>query len=423
MARRRNRRGSRRGSRRSNALPWIIVSILLLGLGIYFVAKNIDNGDVCGERGIDEEKKGYCQVSDKDYGQLVIVAGNTQNTPTPNLDFTDGDLRDILAGVFYSSETNKAPDIKIISAAKGNEDIAFKNNKPAKNISASNNNLMKLGRSINEAIKSEPKHNGADYFNAILEANRYLNSSNANSQKLILVIGSGYSDSGVLDFAHGGIFDKYIANKSNIEAALREDERIKGGELSGTAVYWYNMSYVTSPQPSMEDYRNATTDIYETALRYAGVTNMRLNLKVKRAQASINTIHTVDPVYVEPLKPGDYLSIDDTVSRFLNNQTILQNPEYVKSYISTFVQKLKDTSYSLLVTGYMDHCLPDNRALSKGRAEVIKGLLIEMGISGDKIETYGEYGPPPKDPNAQYVCQDDDNIPDEEQRTVRIVVK
>ncbi len=282
---------------------------------------------------------------------------------------------------------------------------------------------QELSDKLLEEKKEKYQLTWAGKNNAILEANRYLNSSNANSQKLILVIGSGYSDSGVLDFAHGGIIDKYIANKSNIEVALREDERIRGGELSGTAVYWYNMSYVASPQPSMEDYRNATTDIYEAALRYAGVTNMRLNLKVKRAQASIDTIHTVDPVYVEPLKPGDYLSIDDTVSRFLNNQTILQNPEYVKSYISTFVQKLKDTSYSLLVTGYMDHCLPDNRALSKGRAEVIKGLLIEMGISGDKIEAYGEYGPPPKDPNAPYVCQDDENVPDEEQRTVRIVVK
>ena len=403
-----------------NYLPWIILGVFFVLAGIIYVGNSLGGSDACGNRGEDEEKKGYCLTNSSDYKHIVIVTGNTQNSSSSDLDFTSGELKDLIAGAFYSTEAGEIPDIKILSAARGSDSISYKLTKPAKNISASRNNLKNLGLSINSAVNSKPTRNGADYMSAILSAGIHLNGASDTSKKLILVIGSGYSDSGMLDFAHDDILNK----EAYIDTIIRNDERLREGELRGIDIRWYNMGSTTSPQAPMSDYANRTISIYEKVLSYAGAANLRLDLGKKdldRESAAKDTPYTVDRVYAEKLKSGDGMMVDSTIARFVNNEDKLTNPNNVKDYVRAFISKLQP-SQQIVITGYMDRCLPGND-LGLRRASAIRDLLVEMGVPYERIEVRGEYGPPPADYSSAYVCHDDPNVSDDEQRTVRIAVK
>lgn len=411
-----SRSRSYRGRSKNGVLPWIILGSAAFTAAVLFLGSILGNSDACGDRGIDEEKSGYCLVSSDDYKHIVIVTGNTQNSSAPNLDFSeDGNEKELLAGAFYSSGS-----IEIISTAgEGNNRIEFKGFSPAKNISASNNNLKKLGRSINEAIKTKPTQSGSNYMGAIWEAAQHLNAIGDDSKKLIIVVGSGYSDSGILDFAHDDLLNK----ASDIDTIIRNDERLEEGIMSGISLRWYNMNGVVAPQDSLSDYSTRIRTIYEKALGYAGVMDMNLRLGDTEPRPSVadDTNFTVERVYAGRLKSGDDIMINENVAKFENDKDILTNPAEVKRYMQSFVEKLQPNQ-KIDITGYIDHCI-DGYDLGLRRAKAIRSLLVEMGISGDRIGVYGEYGPPPKDYSSQYVCKDNPEIPDIEQRTVRIVVK
>lgn len=141
---------SRRRSKKDNN-KWLTVVIVVLcvcalGFFIYAGSSSSENSS-CGTREEDAERSGYCVTSSKDYDELVIVAGNTKNTPAPDLDFTQGELYDILGGVFYNAERGATPNISIISVAGSNHTIEYTaNHKVAQNIIASNNELKNLAK-------------------------------------------------------------------------------------------------------------------------------------------------------------------------------------------------------------------------------------------------------------------------------------
>ena len=422
MSRQRRRRSSRSGKTGAN-VPLIISIVALCLLGITFLATNVKDEDVCGSRGADTEHEGYCLTNSSDYDNLVIVAGNTRNTPAPELDFDeDKELKKILEGVFYKAESYGNPSITIISAANGEKIKDFNNVGPGYNSIASQDNLNELKLSINDTIKTSPTHAGADYLDAILKANRAFGKS-GSERNLIIVTGSGYSDTGVLDFAHSDLLQRKMQGNIDIYSLARNDPRIKEGELNNTSVYWYNMGYVAKPQDQdvMKDYINITQDIYRDALQYAGAREIVLDRGTGAYGESVHSDHNVDLVHIDKLKSGDSMMVDSNVARFVDDKDDLTNADTVKNYISSFISKL-EPNQKLSLTGYIDLC-KDGYDLGYRRANKIKNLIVEMGVSADRIETHGEFGPPPKNYNEAYSCYDDFSIPNEEQRTVRIVVK
>ena len=61
---------------------------MIIGALVWIVPKlGFSDTSSCGDREIDEEKEGYCLVTSSDFDELVLVVGNTQNSPAPVLDF------------------------------------------------------------------------------------------------------------------------------------------------------------------------------------------------------------------------------------------------------------------------------------------------------------------------------------------------
>lgn len=419
----------RRSRSRKKSMPIstiILATIVIIGALVWIVPKlGLSDASSCGDREIDEEKEGYCLVTSSDFDELVLVVGNTQNSPAPILDFiNNSDLKRLLSGVFYSAERGSNPSISIVSASGNNEGIPLSSNRrPKKNISASNNELTHLAKEINKAITTPAVSGGANYLGGILKANSLI-SSNAKNP-LILVFGSGYSDGGVLDFANNDLFGKYQLGKTSaIESIVNQNHALREGMLSGKTVYWYNIGDVALPQKNLNGFKEDLKDIYKTAFGYLGVKQLIIdkNINIAGNASSVETPYSVQQVYASELSIGDYISVNERIGEFYGDEARLKNEAAVKNHVSMFVNAfLKNTSgKKLKLTGYIAYCAPGS-VLGKMRADTMKNILVSMGVPANKIDTYGQPGTPPVNKNVEFSC-DDSPLPLEERRTVIIEV-
>lgn len=375
----------------------------------------------CGKREVDTKRSGYCLPNKDDFDELVIVTGNTQNSPAPKVDFTKGDLYEILAGVFYSAERGKLPKISLISAASDNRAISYKAKfRVAKNVLASNNELKKLAQELNTAVLKAPSSAGADYVGAILEAQNLISSAAKNP--LIVVIGSGYNDDGVLNFASGEIFNQYWRDPQVISTILNQHRRTRTPVLTDISLIWYNLGEVVSPQPNMNKYKRDLQEIYQLALEHLGAKKAELsNYTGIAAEAqAVKSDFSVQPVFVDELKVGDIFNVNESIGRFYPDRSDLINQSEVEQKLASFARRFNHQAPTRLkVTGYVAYCV-DNGELSLARANTIKGVLTKLNIPDNKIITHGEKGSPPESAGESSTCNS--KLPETERRTVKIEV-
>ncbi len=406
----------RRKSNNSGLL--IVVAVALLAVwGLPRLLDNLGGSAICDA---DPDKTGYCLVDSTDYDAVVFVVGNTQNSPTPAIFLDNTDFDNILRSVFYS---DNASAIKIVSAAGDNHLIDYKNTiKVAKNLSASENNLKKLKKELKAAMVQPAEEAGADYFGGILKASKLLPKTAKNP--LIMVIGSGYNDTGVLDFAHEDLISKYQKDKNSINQLLNNAVSTENSLLANKNIVWYGLGEVVEPQRNLDDYTNVTTQIYASALSYLGANEVDLEHQsgTTTASTSVDSKHSVTPTYVSSLKVGDTFEVNEAIGEFEADTTILKNPIVVKQKLQSFADKFKSSQkVKLRLTGYIAYCADDN-SLSKGRAGVIRDLLVELGIPQNKISVDGKAGSPPEDSGKEFICEDVVTLSEGERRTVKIEV-
>ncbi|MBR2600753.1 hypothetical protein IKE07_01260 [Candidatus Saccharibacteria bacterium] len=413
---------SRRRRGKKNNLPILAFAIVVIaGFALFLLFSSgsiFEDDSICGEaREKDPDNGGYCMTTKNDHDELAIVVGNTQNSPEPNLDFTKGELLDILKGVFYNTERNDSPNIYIISASGTNKRIDYNDKYRVKrNVSASNNELKNLGKEINSAIKSLPTEPGADYIGGILEAGTILKDA---ENPLIIVVGSGYNDTGALNFAQNNI----LQNKDIAIDYLKRNNRIRENILDGKSVQWYDIGNVVSPQVDLSDYKTDIREIYDDVISYLGG-KIQFDSSKEIKNESVKSQFTVQQVYIDKLKEGDIFNITENIGEFKPESSELKTPlAELKDKLTPFVSKFDlNAGIRLDVTGYTyvgsgNRC-PTDGQIALGRANTIKGVLIDMGVPSNKIDTHGGKGAPADGPD--YTCSS--NLPASEQRTVKIKV-
>ena len=400
------------------------IGAIVVGV-IAFIVSSLTkpNEGLCKYHGIDESREGYCLTSEKSYDQLIIITGNTQNTPAPNIDFTNNELLgEALSDVFYNSDGSTRPKITVISVAGDNYTLEFDKKSKYKigsTIESSNNSLKNLSKELNSTIKQPATEPHADYVGAILEAKNLIEPT--SKHPIIIIVGSGLSDSGVLDFAHDEIIEKYTDDSNSTKSMLAQDRRVSANTLKGTTIYWYNLGNTVAPQPSMNDEKETLQKIYNEFFAYTGAEKPQyLYGEQSSKDESVKSDYSVEPTLKTELSTGDVINFTENVSAFVPDQDVLVDPSSAKEKLTSFVKKFNRSSNKKLeLTGYIAFCA-EGSTLGKARAETIKSILVSLGIDPSLISTSGEAGPPPTNENESYSCSN--SLPDSEKRTVIIKV-
>jgi len=332
------------------------------------------------------------------YDKIAIVVGNTQNSPKPTLDEEE---KLFIANSSYKHKVQ----ISLYSASSERSSISFDNptirdDEEQKKLSAS---ILKRIDAIEEAIQKEPKGNGAQYLDTIIEAQKKI-ASKKSQKLLIIVIGSGLSDGGILDFTQGDLLHR------DPDAAI--EERTKSGDiiygrLSDTDVYWSGIGAVTSPQAKLtEQESNNLKSLYENALTEMGAEIIDLSEGVEKNDGSVETTFTVTPIPTEGYECVWCVTktFDSDTIGFSEHSSDINDRNAVKNQLQGLIDEMKRNSAETVnITGFVSLIKHDcsisldrniDHSLALNRAEAIKRFLIEEGISGDRIiANDGGHGP------------------------------
>ena len=334
--------------------------------------------------------------------EIAIVLGNTQNTPSPKI---SGDISDAIKGTMLQHKGDDVLEltdsIKVISAIKEPEvvDLAASEMK-LKEIGHNNSNAKRSAEINIEAIEKKlsstpPTDNGANYLEAILKAR-----DNVEEGSRIIVIGSGLSDSGDLNFSKSNILTNEESRKDVI---TKVQEKYGSNYLDNYNVEFYGLGDTVVPQEALSSkHKEVVRNIYNETIRSLGG-KVSIDTKTLVGEA----IKTDYVVGTTDTGCGDIgLIFDDDNLKFVGSQATFTDEAAAKESlmaIKTIWDKYSDTIQSIQVDGYIAH-YPGIDNLSQPRADLVKTVLIELGIPADKINATGKgFGPYKEDSQNRMV--------------------
>lgn len=330
--------------------------------------------------------------SNSSYDAVVIVVGNTKYSPEPNFSNISS-FEKIIKDVFYNTESGKKANVTIISATENPKTIEIDNKydvSPAANEIATKENLNLFIKGINKAVSSSPSESGADYFEAIrVAAESVKNASNP----IIIIYGSGLSDSGVLNFAFDNLLEKYNENNDYVRNLLEENGKIKNGEYNNIPTVWYGAGQVVGKQKELKEWINVLKNIYEDALSYLGLDVSFEQVNVSSSTKSVESDYEVNRTFVDTLESGDEINLTERYAEFYPDKDTLKNATEVTNYLTDFSKKIINANSKIKVVGYQTTCAT-TKDLGYARAKTIANILISLGVSEDNIEVDGVAGPP-----------------------------
>lgn len=346
-----------------------IASVFVVGIGIYLMTPYVE------------------PPSD----EIAIVLGNTQNTPAPSL---SGDVSEVIISTMLAHKGEDADilidSIKFISAIKQPDVIDLDGDVKLSGISHNNSNAKRDAKRNITAIEKKlndlpPRDNGANYLEAIMEAR-----NNVKSGSRIIVIGSGLSDSGDLNFSKTNLLTSEETRKRTIQEV---SEKYGSDYLEDYSVEFYGLGDTTMPQEALSNIqKDIVRDLYKDIIRKLGG-KVTINTRTQTGDA----IATKYVVGTTDTGCGDIkLIFDDEDLKFVGDKAIfIDEASALKalSAIHNIWDKQHDTIERIQIDGYTAH-YPGADTLSQERADSVKDALVRLGISSDKLTATGKgYGP------------------------------
>lgn len=252
---------------------------------------------------------------------------------------------------------------------------------------------------MQSVIATDPE---VDYLAALTLAVRTLSSLEGYDSKTIVVIGTGLSTTGVLDFQNNLI----SAEPSTIVELLEEKDEIPN--FDGITVYWQQMGDVAAPQQTLTSaQRNCLQKIYggiveagggtfiyndiianpvNEGASYPAVTPVELPADIPISfEPDILDSEEVENVFTEPV-----VLTEEQVT-FIGDKAEYLHPEEAESVLKPIADFLMRNDVTILLCGTTagDGNSAYTMELSQARAEAVKQSLVDLGIDPSHIIAVG----------------------------------
>lgn len=360
------------------------VLTLIIGLGSVVV---MDNNKICSEIGLSGFVFDACYgKSGQSFDKVAIVVGNTANTPEPT-------IRKEIQGYIAASLIKEESSIEVYSVTPDKKKFFIKNNIDTDgNLEDRVHAVREMLDDISKKIATEPTVSGAQYLETIIRAARNM-ALTGKEKGVVIVIGSGLSDGGILNFADNDLFGNNSETPMTIEELMsninpEDNPSLPTNLLKNTTVVWSGLGEVALPQVELEPRENERLqEIYKAVFSRNGLGADKFILKNGADNTeSIKTNKTVKVVDVWPT------TVDLRIN-FKESSAAIEDKEEVEEALEGLVKRMMSGKIEkVTIEGYVGLANCNSNAdtsLSQRRAEAVKKLITKRGISGNRVEAIG----------------------------------
>lgn len=340
-----------------------------------------------------------CTSSERE--AVCYVLANTANSQGLNFNssMVQDTIYDTIRSYGYISIVNADGIPDIVLANSYDIDAKYKSASSERLDKDALSKSMNLIENMQEVIATDPE---VDYLEALCLAVRSLSSLEGYDSKTIVVIGTGISTTGVLQFQNNLI----SADPNTIVELLKEKDEIP--DFSGMTVYWQQMGDVAAPQSSLTAaQRNSLQQIYCGIIEAGGGTFVYNDIMPNPVDenASYPSVTPVElPVDIPISFESEILDInedDDVFSKpvvltekqvsFAGDKAEYLHPEEAGKVLKPIADYLAGNQVTLLLCGTTagDTNSDFTMKLSQARAEAVKQTLVDFGVDADQIIAVG----------------------------------
>lgn len=340
-------------------------------------------------------------ASASDPTHIVVVYGNHNNAPTPDLSVIEDQFLDAAStyGSITVVEDDGAPYIAVRETAS----------KPAANISSTNRErkAKRFIAEVGEKIQSEaiPKTAEVNTIKAIQLGTREL--SDKSGKKILVIMDSCVSTTGALDLTQD-----YLENLNIDETISMLESNKEIPDFSNVdEIVPYGIGDVSSPQKELGNVaRSNLISLWEGIFAAGGCETSTCKSTVFSAEESGTTAEmpTVSTISVretpgdqqydgetssEPIdfSDSDIVEIPESKVAFIPETADFQDVDSSKATLEPLAEtlKLEDAQCVLIGMTATSGKADSSRTLSKQRAEAVSGILQQLGVSKEQIICIG----------------------------------
>lgn len=346
---------------------------------------------------------------------VCYVIANTANSKGLNLQspLVQDTIYSTILNYGYISVVNADGSPEVVFASSFDIDEKYKSASKDKLAMDARSKATNLISGIQNVIADDPE---IDYLEALRLAVRSLASLEGYDSKQIIVLGTGLSTTGVLDFKNNLI----SAEPGVIVELLNEKSEIPN--FSDITVYWQQLGDVAAPQETLTSaQKNKLQTIYGSLVETGGGTFVYNEIMANPVNESVE-YPSVTPVDLPDDTPiafeADDLDIEDDKAfeepqvlsesqvEFIGDQANYLYPDKAVENIrpiAEYLLKHDDVNIVLIGSTAGDSTNASTLKLSQERADAVKKTLIDLGVNADRITTIGMGASDPWHiPNAGY---------------------
>lgn len=332
---------------------------------------------------------------------MCYVLANTANSQGLNLNspMVQDTVYDTVRNYGYISVVNADGVPDIVFASSFDIDDKYKSASPDKLDMDARSKTTNLITGMQSVIATDPE---VDYLEALRLAVRSMASLEGYDSKVIVVIGTGLSTTGVLNFQNNLI----SAEPSAVVELLKEKGEIP--DFSGMTVYWQQMGDVAAPQASLTAIqRNKLQQIYGGIVENGGGTFVYNDIianpvneetsypAVTPVELPTDTPISFEPEVFESVTEDDVLPepivLTEEQITFIGDKAEYLYPEEAESVLMPIADFLLSNDITILLCGTTagDGNSAYTMELSQARADAVKQSLVDLGVDPSRIIAVG----------------------------------
>lgn len=325
---------------------------------------------------------------------LCILIGNHQNSRILNLvsPMIVENVSKTIENYGFISVVNIDSSPSVVLADSFDIPNQYKNADPNKLKSDAKNKAMNLLKLLSEVQADDPE---VDTLQALRLGVRSLASAPKDSVKKMIIVDTGISTSGLIDFRNNLIYadPNEIAQELGIKDAIPD--------LNGITVIWQQLGDVSAPQQELSaSQRIALENIWKAVIEKGGgvFENSMIIPKNGVMNRALPNVSVIDLPKEEPVKFDNALDFknpvifsEDQIKFIGNSKEFLEPTKAMETLIPVkdYILKHPDTELLIIGTTAGDTDTEFTKELSLSRAGAVKDILIELGLPDENLSVIG----------------------------------